>query len=179
VRRSVAIPSTGHTERVRAFRLGELVVLASLVLPAPAVAQQDGVFIDPDSPSAKEYGIPFEDERRWADPGAKPSEGIVQGARSSPLFGVGIVSGHGAEAAGSTARTGSPDGDARKDRGIAAHAGDADGLERDSDEEVLEAATSNPGSPAGGIGVPLTIGGVAVGVLLIGGLAGLLLRRRA
>jgi len=49
----------------------------------------------------------------------------------------------------------------------------------DGDAEVLQAATSNPGPPDGGIGVPLTIGGVAVAVLLLGGLTGLLLRRRA
>jgi hypothetical protein len=48
-----------------------------------------------------------------------------------------------------------------------------------ADDEVVRAAASNPGAPDGGTKVPLTIGGVAIGVLLVGGLIGLLLRRRA
>ena len=37
-------------------------------IAAPAGAQEPGVFIDPGSPSAKEYAIPLESERRQADP---------------------------------------------------------------------------------------------------------------
>jgi hypothetical protein len=146
-----------------------LTAFATLTLAAPAPAQEEGVFIDPDSPSAKEYRIPLESERRQADPSQEPSSEIVQGARSSPIFGAGIV----AKGAGS-------------DRNRAQESGAAtDGAEPSSagkpaeaDAAILKAATSNPGPPAGGVGMPLTVGGVAAGVLLLGGLAGLLLRRR-
>jgi hypothetical protein len=161
-----------------------LTVLAALALAAPARAQEEeGVFIDPDSPSGKEYQLPLESERRQADPSRKPSDAIVQGARNSPIFGAGIVTGDDGEAATNgagqrPARPAERDEPAKggSDAGREAQPRDA---ERDGDAEVLQAATSNPGPPDGGIGVPLTIGGVAVGVLLLGGLAGLLLRRRA
>jgi hypothetical protein len=147
--------------------------LACLLLAAPAFAQEEGVSIDPDSPSAKEYTIPLESERRQADPGQEASAAIVQGARTAPLFGAGI--GSAGDAGGAR-----PDSSASEPR-ASSQAGD--GPRRDApqagDPEVLRAATSNPGPPAGGIGVALTIGGAAVAVLLIGGLAGLLWRRRA
>ena len=141
-------------------------------LAAPARGQEDGVFIDPDSPSAKEYRLPLESERRQADPGQEPSADIVQGARSSPIFGAGIVSDSGGESERAKSNAGSTKNDA-------ARSGEPQAAEPDAeDAEIVRAATSNPGPPAGGVGVALTIGGVAVGVLLAGGLAGLLLRRR-
>jgi hypothetical protein len=174
----------GHTYRVR---MGVLSALASLAFAAPALAQDDGVYIDPDSPSAKEYSIPLESERRQADPGHDPQAGTVQGERSSPIFGAGIVSGR-AAAGATTARAGGAEtpraersaaDDDKNGRGTGARSRQSKQIARGSDAEVLQAATSNPGPPAGGLGVPLTIGGVAIGVLLLGGLVGLLLRRRA
>jgi len=151
-----------------------LALLALLALAAPVRAQEeDGVYIDPDSPSGKEYQLPLESERRQADPSREPSDGIVQGARNSPIFGAGIVSRDDGEVA--------KNGSRRRTARSAASGGEAEprDAERDGDAEVLQAATSNPGPPDGGIGVSLTIGGVAVAVLLLGGLTGLLLRRRA
>jgi hypothetical protein len=146
-----------------------MAALASLLLAAPAFAQEDGVFIDPDSPSAKEYRLPLESERRQADPGQEPAAaGIVQGERSAPILGAGI------EGGGTGAKRGS------RSKEKAARSSKPQKAAPDGDDaEILQAATSNPGPPAGGIGVALIIGGVAVGVLLRGGLAGLLLRRRA
>ena len=89
-----------HTDRVRFCRMAALTLLALLALAAPVRAQEeDGVFIDPDSPSGKEYQLPLETERRQADPSREPSNGIVQGARNSPIFGAGIVSRAGASGA--------------------------------------------------------------------------------
>jgi hypothetical protein len=153
-----------------------LAALASLVFAAPAPDQQDGVFIDPDSPSAKEYAIPLESERRQADPGREPEAGIVQGERSSPIFGAGIERDRQAEGGTSSSDTrGSSEGDVGNDRRNGARSGEPE----DDESDVLQAATSNPGPPDGGIGVLLTIGGVAIGVLLLGGLGGVLLRRRS
>jgi hypothetical protein len=152
-----------------------LVAAMMLLLAVPTPAQEEGVFIDPGSPSAKEYAIPLEAERRQADPDQEPSAGIQQGSRSSPIFGTGIVSG----GSGEETSSGAPSPAANeRDRG----ARDAPGktaLQESADEDVVRAAASDPGAPDGGAGVPLTIGGVAVGVLLVGGLVGLLLRRRA
>ena len=171
---------------MRFLRIGGVAALVSLTFAAPAAAQEEGVFIDPGSPSAKEYAIPLEAERRQADPGQEPSAGVQQGSRSSPIFGTGIVSDGdtGGEpssgAPSSTAEDG--DSDAVKDRERDAAEDTPQETEpstRPEDAAVVRAATSNPGPPSGGAGVPLTIGGVALGVLLVGGLAGLLLRRRA
>lgn len=62
---------------------GWVVVLAT-ALTAPAQAQRDGIFIDPDGPTAREYEIPLEAERRRV-------EGIVRGGagvrRADPVAG--------------------------------------------------------------------------------------------
>lgn len=167
-----------HTERVGLFRMVGVAVVAALILAAPAGAQEDGVYIDPDSPSAKEYELPFESERRQADPGQNPSDGIVQGSRTSPLFGAGIVSGDGDEEDGGATK-GTSRSEKRGDGAAGGSSSSKPRMAEGDDDEVLQAATSNPGAPDGGVGVPLTIGGLAVGVLVLGGLAGLLLRRRA
>ena len=158
----------------------------SVLIAAPALAQDEGVFIDPDSPSGKEYEIPLEAERRQADPAQERGAPVQHGARSSPLFGTGIVSEPGAGM--SRSARADRDGNAADPDGKAGDPGaDApvpDGTSEpqesgDEDDEVVRAAASNPGAPGGGASVPLTIGGVALAVLLVGGLAGLLLRRRA
>ena len=69
-----------------------LCVALVLALPtafcAPAAAQDDGVFIDPDGPTAREYEIPLEAERRRGDGSAR---GTVDVQRSDPVAG-GVVS---------------------------------------------------------------------------------------
>ena len=160
-------------------------VLALLAIAAPAAAQDDGVVVDPDSPSGKEYAIPLENERRLADPGTEPGAPTQQGARTSPLFGAGIsgsgTSGAGSGASGSSAAH--PDAPASKRSGGRARArsrsGPAAGAERPDTPAVVRAAAGNPGAPTGGIGTLLLIGAVGAGTLLVGGAAGLLLRRRA
>jgi hypothetical protein len=169
---------------VRFLRIGGLAVLAALTFAAPAAAQEEGVFIDPGSPSAKEYDIPLEAERRQADPGRDPGAGIQQGSRSSPIFGEGIVGdGDAAGATSSSAPSSAAkdrDRDAAEERDTAKEPAQKSAPQKSpEDDEVVRSATSNPGAPDGGTGVPLTIGGVAIGVLLVGGLIGLLLRRRA
>ena len=140
---------------------------------AGARAQDPGVFIDPGAPSAKEYALPFESERRQADPEQGPSAQIVPGARTSPTFGEGITSGD-APSSASSSSNGSRDSEERKEA-----AGEPRERASDGEAEVIRAAAANPGAPDGGTGVTLTIAGIGLGVLLVGGLAGLLWRRRA
>ena len=69
------------------------VLFVALALPAPARAQEEGVFVDPDSPAGKEYAIPFEAARR----GVAPER---DGRTSPPLFGEGVSDGGGSAATG-------------------------------------------------------------------------------
>lgn len=153
---------------MRAPSLTALVAAVLLAFAGPVAAQSGGVFIDPGSPTAKEYGIPLETARRQANPGADPKAPIQQGEHASPLFGEGIstASGRGTKADGSS---GSP-----STKGSGAGAGAGAGM---TPPQVLQAA-SNPGTPTGGASTPAVVVAVAFGVLVLGGGTGLLLRRR-
>lgn len=151
-----------------------LVALLSLIWLAPAaVAQEEGVFVDPGSPTGKEYAIPLDSARRQADPSGG-SAGAAPG--SAPLFGAGIVaaggSGAGSETGGSAgehAPTGRADGNgSEKSAGSAASAETA---------AVLQAATQTPGAPSGGLGTPAIVALLAAGLLVTGGLAGVVVKR--
>ena len=159
-------------------RAGLIALISALALGLPAAASaQDGVFVDPDSPSGKEYQIPLESVRRQANPHARPGAKIAPGERSSPLFGEGIGSG---ETRGGATRTrsdegGEPRGPANAERsGSAARRSEAERAAR----EAITAATTRPGAPAGGAGSTLAVVGGAIVVLLAGGLGGYVLRRR-
>jgi hypothetical protein len=145
-------------------------MVACLVAASAADAQDPGVFIDPGDPSAKEYAIPFEQERRQADPGQGASAPVAPGTRSSPTFGVGITSGNAPGPADDPGDGGS--GKAQDDEPERERVSDADSA-------VVQAAAAQPGAPERGTEVTLMIAGIALGVLLAGGVAGLLWRRRA
>ncbi|HEV2776018.1 MAG TPA: hypothetical protein VGV90_10540 [Solirubrobacteraceae bacterium] len=75
------------------------VVLAT-GLSAPAQAQRDGIFIDPDGPTAREYEIPLEAERRRIDglagrgAGVRRADPVAGDADAGPaaeLFGRGVT----------------------------------------------------------------------------------------
>lgn len=157
---------------MRALRLVALAALVLLVASGSARAQ---VVIDPDSPSAKEYAIPLEDERRQADPRTTPGDGITQGDRSSPLFGEGIERSDDSRDAGRDGRKQRSGGEPDKPKRDGDRSADGSSADR---PEVVRAATNNPGAPDGGLGTPIVIGGVALAVLLLGGVAGALVRRR-
>ena len=155
-----------------------------LLAAAPSAAAQ--VVIDPDSPSAKEYAIPLENERRQADPESTPEDGVTQGERSSPLFGAGIETSTPAAAErerraprdGDDA-DGGEGGDGRDAGGGGAGGGAGGGGTQgapgpDRTPEVVRAAAANPGAPDAGIGTPLTIGSLALAVVVLGGGAGIL-----
>lgn len=145
-----------------------IAALAALALAAtPAPAQDDGVFIDPDSPSGKEYQIPLEAARRQADPKRKPGEKVAQGERESPLFGEGV-----GEEPASTDEQPAAGGSSGGSGGGGGGGEDSAPAPRSAEEEAaVRSATSSPGAPGGGIGTTvLIIGGAA---LLLGGAAAL------
>ena len=131
-----------------------------------AIAQEDGVHVDPDSPAGKEYALPLDSARRDAAGGggsAAPSD--------QPLFGAGISrQGRGqaeergqGEGGGSTGKTNPGD------RG-GSESGGMGGV--DASGAVAQAvAESGSGLSAGALTAL-----IALGVLVVGGAVGLSLR---
>jgi hypothetical protein len=162
-----------------------MVVVVTAAVASPAAAQVPGLVIEPDSPSAKEYALPFENERRMADPATPVDAPVSAGERSSPAFGAGVTADEPDGAA--TAREGSTNpaggGDAGGGGGQGSGgdgAGEVAPVPRTDAgvEETVRAATAEPGAP-GGAGSTLSVIGIALAVLLAAGGAGLALRRRA
>lgn len=145
--------------------LKRLLVMLSMfcVIASAAAAQEDGVTVDPGSPSGKEYALPVDRARRQA---AKPTTSRSD-PRPTPLFGEGVgddVKPSDVQAKKAPARTG----------GGATPSNQADaGPAIEPRSPQARAA-----APQGGLGFAAGIAGGAA-ILLIGGLLGLWLRRRA
>lgn len=166
---------------MRGSRTSVAVVGLALLAPAPAVAHGGGVFVDPDSPTGKQYQLPLESARRQADPGSDgrlaPPGARPSGTGPAALFGEGIAkASHAGKRSGSSGSAGQskPDGKAGGSNGSSS----SPKMDSGSSSSV-QAAVSNPGAPSGGIGSTLLIAAGGGLVLLIGGLAGFLLRRRS
>jgi len=151
-----------------------------MVVPVPALAQ-DGVFVDPESPTAKQYAIPLDAARRSAaDPEARRRIGIMPNRSSRqeapPLFGEGITP----PGTPGRSRAGGPTGVSGPriagDRSSPARRPPTDAREASprhrpsQDEEMRPVAGA---ATAGG-----TLPG-ALGVLAVGSAVALLLRRLA
>jgi len=162
-------------------------VIASVAVAPVAVAQEDGVTVDPGSPSGKEYALPIDRARAQAAKGG----GSGSDAQKAPLFGEGVdgdgagpTAGRGGSAAdrGSSAGgRGSSRDRAGGTRGAASPiddlesggSGSSDDFASANDRRLLRAQAAE-----GGLGIGASIG-AGIGILLIGGLIGLWLRRRA
>ena len=147
-------------------RTVSLILMLVFVFPAAASAQQpneDGVFVDPDSPTSKEYAVPTEEARRDASGGASggSSAGGSDGGAEAPLFGVGVDDSKSGEGSGDDSGT---DGGSA-DRGTA---GGTDGSSVDA-ENAGNVGVSSAGGDDGGLSTGLVTGGIALLVLLIGG----------
>ena len=156
------------------LRRGALLLLAcGLTVIAPvASAQDDEVFVDPDSPSGKEYELPVNSARQQ---GAANDKRDRAPSQEAPLFGEGVErSGTPAPARApqrSRPRSRSSRTSPSKDVASATHSAQAGA-------DVTAARKAQAATPKGDGGLA-AIGGVGAGVLLLGGLAGLFLRRRA
>jgi len=151
------------------MRFAVSTTLCCLVLVAPASAATDGVFIDPSSPSGKEYAIPLEQARRDAATGG--GSGAVQpGERTAPLFGVGITE-RSVDSKGVSRSTdsGSPgsSGSTPESPTTAASAAPA-GVRTASDLDTSD-----------GAGPAVVLAGGGLGALLLAVFVGVGLRRRA
>ena len=151
----------------------------TLLGPPAATAQEDEVYVNPDSPSGVEYDLPLERARRNSDPSDPAS---VAGSRepSTVPFGEGIGPDEGVTSASESSVDGDGDRspqrkarDASRDR----EARNADRRDKPLPPEVV-AAAAQPVAPADTIGSTLAYAGLGALVVITGGLAGLLLRRR-
>ena len=151
-----------------------LIALLVLVVAAPpAIARDDGVSVDPDSPAGVEYAVPLDQARREATGTA--GGGSAGTDRGQPLFGVGIEpssagsgGGGGAKGSGGSGRSAGTGGGS-SGGGTQAGAGEAGG--NGASAAAIEVAAS------GGSSTGLLSAGIAVAVLLLGLLGGLGLRR--
>ena len=159
---------------MRMNRLGAacvFVALGALMTAGDAAAQRDGVFVDPDTPAGTEYALPLEKARRDVAPdrGARGAEG-----HDAELFGAGISKRDdddgGATGGQPNAAEGGAAGRERADRG----------KERDRSQEVAaidpRSVAKAGGSSGSGISPGWLTALIALGVLVVGGVAGLSLR---
>ena len=130
-----------------------------------ALAEEPGVHVDPDSPSAKEYAIPL--DRARSDAGGSPGSARSQ---QSPRFGAGIEP-------SSSSAAGADDAGSNHNESSQGSSGSGKGKKKVGDN--ASAGISSPvASAAGDSGSPaLRLGRVALAVLAVGGLLGLALRR--
>ena len=153
-----------------------LCAICSLLLPVTAQGQT-GARLDPGSPAGVEYELPLEQARKNAAGGGGDGPGSegdrAGGGGDGSLFGAGIVpvkrsvdaqdGGDGDGMQGGLASEGASDGGGRD-----AQEGSSGGTIKRS---ALGAPDEDEGSAA------LRIAGIALAVLLVGGLLGLALRR--
>ncbi|MBJ7470229.1 MAG: hypothetical protein JHD16_02965 [Solirubrobacteraceae bacterium] len=151
--------------------LGTLLLMASLCATSAApgaMAQEDGVTLDPGDPAAKEYSLPHAEARREAS-GAADAR-VSQGSAEAAIFGEGITP------------------DAESQTGTSAGNGEATRRASGDDEGDAGAATasrpSDPGADqsapqpteAGGLGSTTALIGGGMVALLVAGIGGLALR---
>jgi hypothetical protein len=82
-------------------------VVAALCLPSAALAADDGVSVDPNSPSGKEYALPIDRARDRAAAGTDVQPSAARPAGHVPLFGVGVTARKPKRSRGDDAKAGS------------------------------------------------------------------------
>jgi hypothetical protein len=146
-----------------------------------ASAQGSGVHVDPGSPTGKEYGIPLEDARREAQGDNGQLDSVEQGSRTAPLFGEGVgdssSSSSSSSSDGGSGNSGGGNNKSGAGKDSSSGSGDASG-------ETVGTAFSGTRAlqatvPDGGTSSTLTIGALAISVLLLGAVLGSIARRRS
>jgi hypothetical protein len=168
--------------RNRRRLISTLSVAAVLAVPgADAAFAQNGVTVDPGSPTGKEYAIPLEQARRdaSAEDGGELNE-ATHGERTAPLFGEGVGDDTSSAQNGASNRDdpASSDGGGRK--GGKPQATSADGRSGTTVGSAIGGTRALQATvPEGGTSSALTIGALAVSVLLLGAVLGSIARRRS
>ena len=168
---------TRNTGVVRKLRVALGCAFALLIGTPEAGAQGEGVTVDPDSPSGKEYALPLERARGQADPrGVAP--GAASRAGSAALFGEGVVASSGSDGQAAS-RNGDQHSSSKAGTSRARTGADSTTSARDRAPSVVGLAASRPATPDGGVGTPILVLGLGLLVVLIGGVAGVVIRRHA
>lgn len=181
---------------LRRLLCSALICALSGLSPSPALAQEDGVTVDP-GPADKEYAIPLDDARKRVAPsgrsGSAPASAREQESVEPPVFGAGVgddaslpdeAGGEGTSAStADTARAGSGrKGEAdRADRSSDPSPGRLPATDRSTarDRETVARLATNTGDTGSSLPTSMTIGAIAAGLLILGAAAGLALRRRS
>jgi hypothetical protein len=148
-------------------RLALIPLFLAAVAAPPAAAQQDGVFVDPESPAGKEYAVPLDQARGEA------SGGEGSASRNEALFGEGIEpAGGGSAASRNSDRAGKPgtgsrkEGDSRKGEGESRErdrTANSAGLGQHSAAIEAAAADGSNGLLSAGIAAAVLAGGLLAG----------------
>ncbi len=146
--------------------------VAAVGLPAGSASAQDGVVVDPSSPSGKEYAIPLDAARRDAAPGGQNSGGDSQ---SAPLFGEGVGD---TQAESSTPAGTKPTSDDEKSQRRSRRLGTATPEVSTAEPTLRPSRPVAAALPDGDASSTLTVAAVALSVLLLGGVIGSIARRR-
>jgi len=159
------------------------VLLALLLLSTPALAQEDGVTIDP-GPADREYAIPLDEARKGASP--SPRSRRSGGDEAAPLFGAGVgrSGSNGGSAAGPGSGSGGGETRGASRRGGSSRDRSSDGstpapASSGRDRDRVRRLAASAGTDGAGFSGSLTIGIIAGVLLLVATGAGLLLRRRS
>jgi hypothetical protein len=159
-----------------------IAAVAVLAACAPAAAAQDGgIFVDPDSPTGKEYEIPLESARRAAT--GEHSKPVQPGTRTAPLFGQGV--GDDTATDGGSGDDSPPASTSGTGAGGSGGGGGGGGGTPGATPQAAPTAVSqrsarvegSTGSSAGS-GDVLVAGVIALAVLALGAAGGVLVRRR-
>jgi hypothetical protein len=166
--------------------LAWLGAFALMVTPAAtaAAAQRDAPHIDPKSPAGTEYQLPADRARQDANGGGSSGSGGTAGA--TPLFGAGVDGNTPTARKRPSARDGARNGAGngshtpkRSPTGPRTTTAPAPVEQPDLGTSTAEIVRRQADAPDGGGSGLVAVGGGAVGVLLLGGLAGLAWRRRS
>jgi hypothetical protein len=143
-----------------------LAALGLLMAAGDAMAQSDGVHVDPDTPAGKEYALPLDKARQDVAPNSG-THGSESG--DTELFGAGISKRDGGGGQGDGQGSGAGAEGGGGDRADGKQAG---GSQSDTARSVAKAAASGGSGISSGWLTAL----IAAGVLLVGGIAGLSMR---
>lgn len=146
--------------------LGALAVVAALACAAPA--QGDAPQVDPDSPAGTEYQLPLDRAREEAGAGAGADRSAKAPGGAAPLFGKGVERSESPPSMKPPADSSSDSDPAKTPR-----------TERDTRRSPTDRVRAQARSPETTGGALLTVGAGAGGVVLLGGMAGLMWRRRS
>ena len=152
-----------------------VLVLLTLAGPSPALAD-DGVTVDPGSPSAKEYSVPLDSARQAASGSSTTSSATPQ------RFGRGVTTAQAAPAPPAPPASAKATKKPRKQREAKPAATSTATTATAATTAVARppkpAASVAPAATGGGTSPALALGGGAAIVLLVGGAVGVWLRRR-